>query len=296
MRKLVLILCAFFPLVAVQAQRDTMNRVYNVKTKYELPAGGACIILSSLGFAKLQTVSAMTMDEVLRLNPADVNAFDRPIIFKDPAGFKSAEKTSNLFLNISIAAPALFALDKKIRKDWLDLLGMYLVTHAVDNALYFVGTYSVRRPRPLTYNTSLDIKERYGEGKSNSFYSGHVGFSSAATFFAAKVYTDYHRIKGWKRMAIYAAAAVPPALVGYFRMQAGRHFKTDVLVGFISGAASGILVPELHRIKKKYDQVSLAPYYVPGAGGITVGIGIGGLKKTKLFNTAVTSITTGIIE
>jgi membrane-associated phospholipid phosphatase len=59
-------------------------------------------------------------------------------------------------------------------------------------------------------------------------------------------------------------------------MESGRHFRTDVLLGFVAGAASGILVPELHRIKKKTGKtMAFSPYYAPGgATGLTMTLGI----------------------
>ena len=257
------------------AQVDSApSKVYNVKLKYELPISIACIGLSTLGFRNLDKVSKMSVADVERLNPDNVNSFDRSLTRLDPANFANAQKKSDLFLNISLFTPAIFAHDKKIRKDWLDLISLYLVSHAVDNALYFIGTYSVRRPRPLTYNTRVPIEERTGEGKSNSFFSGHTSFSATATFFAAKIYTDYHHITGWRRLLFYTAAAVPPALVGYYRTQAGKHFRTDVLMGLVAGASSGILVPELHKFKKKHDNLSFAPFYTPGSAGVSVTVGL----------------------
>jgi membrane-associated phospholipid phosphatase len=143
------------------------------------------------------------------------------------------------------------------------------MTHAADNAVYFGAGFTVRRPRPLTYNPLVPTSEKTGTGKSNSFFSGHTSFSSAATFFMAKVYTDYHHIRGWNRILAYTIAAVPPALVGYYRMRAGKHFKTDVMLGFLVGATSGIIVPELHRNKEKKNALTMIPYYSEGSGGIT---------------------------
>lgn len=260
---------------ALLAQKDsTHQKIYNVKVKWQLPASAACILLSNMGFRNLDKVSEMNAADILKLNPNDINSFDRPGAFLDPSEFESAQKRSDLFLNIALFTPAVLAFDKRIRKDWLDLITLYLVTHAVDNALYFAGTYSVRRPRPLTYNPGLTLDAKTGEGRSNSFFSGHTSFSAAATFFVARIYTDYHHITGWKRIGLYAAAAVPPSLVGYFRMEAGKHFKSDVIMGLIAGASSGILVPALHKFKKKHENISFAPFYTPGSSGLTVMVGL----------------------
>jgi membrane-associated phospholipid phosphatase len=276
MRISILLLCCCLPAfktATAQSVKDTLPaKVYNVKWKYELPISVAFMVGSSFGFTALDKASVMDESDLQKLNPDDVNSFDRPIIFKDPAGFKTAQKRSDLFLNASILSPLILALDKDIRKDWLDLVSLYLVTHAVDNTVYFALAFPIRRPRPFTYNTNIPVEERIGRAKSNSFFSGHVSFSTTATFFLVKVYTDYHQIKGWKRLLLYTAASVPPALVGYYRMQAARHFKTDVLLGYLVGASSGILVPELHRNKGKDKRMSLEPFYNTQYSGVTLKI------------------------
>lgn len=251
-------------------QKDTLahQKIYFVKPKIELTAGVGLTVASFFGFRQLDKVANLSKEDILKLNPNDLNSFDRPIAFKNPANFASAEKNSDLFLNLSLVSPALLMLDKNIRKDWVDLLSMYMMSHAVDNALYFGAAYSIRRPRPLTYNPNLTAEEKMGDGRSNSFFSGHVSFSSTATFFLAKVYTDYHQIKGLKRIGLFTLAAIPPALVGYYRTEAGKHFKSDVITGFVSGAICGILVPEFHKRLQQKKNLTFQPIYSPQFGGV----------------------------
>lgn len=251
--------------------QDTLktSKIYSVSPKYEFTTGIVLIGLSSLGFKKLAKISYLSKDDILRLNPNDINKFDRPIAFKNPDYFPTAQKRSDLFLNISLITPLILMADKEIRHDWLDLTSMYLMTHAFDNVLYFAATFPIRRPRPLAYNPKISVDDRAGDGKSISFFSGHVSFSSTATFFFVKVYTDYNQIKGIKRVGLYTLASIPPALVAYYRTQAGKHFKTDVITGFIAGAVSGILVPEWHKKNKKDKKVSLYPVYDPHYGGLS---------------------------
>lgn len=270
----VVVCCTFLTGTGFSQTDSVHKKMYDVNVKWKLPAATACIFLSSWGFQNLDKVASMDAAAVQRLDPYKLNFFDRPIAFLDPAGFDNAQRRSDFFLNVCLFTPAVLALDKHIRKDWLDLITLYLASHAVDNALYFAVNYSIRRPRPLVYNPNVPLSEKTGEAKSNSFFSGHTSFSATATFFVAKIYTDYHQIKGWKRTLIYTGAAIPAALVGYYRMEAGKHFKTDVIVGLLSGAASGILVPELHKFKKKHDNISFAPYFTPGSSGLTVLVGL----------------------
>lgn len=269
MAKLFTLLLCIACLCSFGQKESEQQKIYRVHLGYEVPASVACIALSTVGFKQLGKVATLSESEAAALNPYSINSFDRPIAFLNPSGFENASKKSDLFLNVALFSPALLAIDKKMRHDWLDLLTMYAVTHAVDNALYFVAQFSIRRARPFTYNPEVALQDKVGEGKTNSFFSGHTGFAAASTFYAAKVYTDYHHIKGWKRIMWYGIASVPPAVVGFYRTRAGKHFKTDVIAGFIAGATSGILVPELHRIKKKNNHLSFAPFYSGDASGIT---------------------------
>lgn len=270
MKKITTILLAFLLLAnSVYAQKAN-DKVYKVNVKWELPVAAGFLGASYWGFRTLDRRAALTEAEVDQLNINNVNSFDRPVIFNDPSGYEQAHAISDVFLNFSVASPIILALDKNVREDWLDIGTMFLITHAVDNVLYFGSVLAVDRARPLTYNKDYPIHLRTGDAKNNSFFSGHVSFSATSTFFAAKVYTDLHQIKGWKRLLIYTGAAIPPSIVGYYRMKAGKHFRTDVLVGLTIGAASGILIPEFHRLKKVDSRVSLSPFYIDGYSGATL--------------------------
>ena len=76
----------------------------------------------------------------------------------------------------------------------------------------------------------------------------------------AKVYSDYHPELGNKKYWLYGAALIPPLIVGYYRIKAMRHFPTDVITGLAVGAAVGILVPHLHRTKKRTKDFSFIPF------------------------------------
>jgi membrane-associated phospholipid phosphatase len=48
---------------------------------------------------------------------------------------------------------------------------------------------------------------------------------------------------------MWTSAALIPAITGLCRYGAGKHFFTDILVGYAIGSAVGILVPQLHKRK-----------------------------------------------
>lgn len=247
------------------------SKVYRAHPGWEIPVGAGIILGESVGVKGVQFYHS-SLDEagVLALDPQTINAFDRPGAYYDPAGFKDAKTTSDLIMSIAVVTPILLVIDKKIRKDWADLLGILLIAHSIDNAVFLTAISTVRRPRPVAYNPAVGMEAKIGEGKTNSFFSGHESWTAVSTFFIAKVYTDYHNIKGWKRMLIYTGAAIPPAAVGYYRVHAGDHFNTDVITGFLIGAACGIGIPELHRIKNKNKSFSMQPFFKLGANGVTL--------------------------
>jgi membrane-associated phospholipid phosphatase len=270
-RQLIFI-CAFLvhSFLLAQNNKPVHKRIYKTNPIWEIPVSAAFFVAAPFAFKKLDEVARYSASDVVGLNPANINSFDRPVAFYDPARFASSEKKSDLFLNLSVAAPAILLLDKRIRKDWKDFFSLFLMTHMVDNSIYFAATFSSRRARPLTYNPKVPLEEKTGVGKSNSFFSGHTSWSAASMFLIVKMYTDYHGIKGWKRIALYTGAAIPPGLVGYYRMHAGKHFKTDIITGLVIGAASGIGVPGLHKRALKNPSLSFQPFYFMGARGISV--------------------------
>jgi len=246
------------------------EKIYKTHPGWEIPISLTLIGAASLGYKWMDQRASLTAEQVVALNPETINSFDRSAAYYDPAGFKSAQSKSDILMTAFVASPLLLVFDKKIRKDWVDMLTMLAAAHGVDNTIFFSTILLVRRPRPLTYNPALPLEAKTGVGKTNSFPSGHVSWTATSTFFIAKVYTDYHHIKGWKRMLFFTGAALPPTLIGYYRVHAGSHFPTDAIVGGLLGTACGIGVPELHRISKKVDGLSIHPFFMNGSNGLSL--------------------------
>jgi membrane-associated phospholipid phosphatase len=59
-------------------------------------------------------------------------------------------------------------------------------------------------------------------------------------------------------------------------MEAGKHFLTDVIVGYTIGATVGVLVPQLHK-KKDGNGLSILPLQGQNANGFAYS----GLMLTK---------------
>jgi len=125
------------------------------------------------------------------------------------------------------------------------MYGEAILLNASINALVKAMTL---RNRPFVYDKNsllepkLDVDARY------SFYSGHTSMSAVNTFYTAKVYSAYIS-DGATKTLLWTAAALIPAITGFARINTHNHFPTDVIAGYIVGAAIGYFIPEIHKNK-----------------------------------------------
>ncbi len=236
------------------------SSVYKINRKLEIPSTVGLFVGSYFGFGHLTSKDGLKEEEVLALNTKNIWAFDRVAAEQDPIDRLKFHDISDWGLNVTLGLPVLLGLDKKIRKDWFDLMILYFETHGINNIVY-VGNASVfNRARPLVYNNQIPLSERTAGGTQNSFFSGHTSTTASASFFMAKVYSDYHPELGAKKYWLFTAALIPPSIVGYYRVKAMKHFPTDVITGTVVGAAMGILIPHLHKTRDSKAKLQVQPY------------------------------------
>lgn len=244
--------------------------VYNINPAVDLSITAGGLITNYIGLRILRNKREPDSAVVVNLTPEDIPlAIDRGAAKQDPAFSETANNRSDWIMYVSNVLPAVLAFDKKIMKEKYRVLLLYLETHAVMGNLYFLTMSLGRRKRPYVFNPDESMIRRTYKGATNSFYAGHPAQTAAGTFFMAKAINDFH--PEWKNKGLFfAAAALPPLAVGYYRYKAGQHFPTDILVGVGVGAAVGILVPEIHKKIEDIPLLSLSPYFYDGAKGLTV--------------------------
>jgi len=256
-----ILVCPFITESTAQQSTPDTEKVYKVNYKTELPLTGAMFALNFWGFAKLGNKPTLDSVEIIALDKNDVLKFDQVVFNQSSPAPSSIYTIGDIGLWTSYALPFLLLFDKEIRKSWLDFTLIYLETQAINLNLYlWGGPVFTERIRPTIYNEgSWDYK--LGNGTTDSFFSGHVSMTAGASFFMAKVYSDYHPELGAKKWWLYTAALVPPAFVGYCRYRGFMHFPTDILLGAAVGAATGILGPHFHKITRKSNRnITLVPF------------------------------------
>lgn len=258
---LVLILNILFK---TSAQNDTEinnSGPYKLRLGVDLPITVGNAGLSFLGLKVLRKKELLDSAKIMSLDRQKINKFDRGATFNYD---ENASTLSDYALFASTSLPLLLLADNSVRKDALKVGALYLETMSFMAVAYSWGVSFTKRIRPYVYNPNVPFERKLRRGTTNSLYAGHPAAAAAATFFAAKVYNDYHPESKWKPV-VWGAAIIPPAIVAYYRYRRGQHFPTDVLVGVPLGATIGILVPHFHRVSKNKG-VSITPITGPYNG------------------------------
>lgn len=250
MKKILFVLTLLLITTSSIAQQSTSPYNWNwVRDGIWLGAGFGG---SAYGLMLIKEKDDLTLSELNALDINDISGINR---WAAGNYSEKASSISDIPFAISFAAPLALLFSDDINDHTGQYVGMYLESLSTTAALFTITAGLVNKSRPYVYNEDLDTDKRRSNNGQRSFYSGHVAASAAATFFAAKVYSDFNPDAEGK-FFIWAAAAALPATVGYFRIEAGQHFLTDVLIGYGIGAATGILVPELHKTKDASLRVS----------------------------------------
>ena len=259
---LVLITCLLIAELTGQDSILTPKKKYNIKYKVDIPVTVGLWGLNVLGLYQLSQKPTLDTNQLNALNKNDVWSFDRRVFYQSAPAPDQIYTLSDIGLWTSFFLPSLLFIDKDIRNDWLDITILYFETQAINYNLYvWAGPVFTKRVRPLVYYDETSMDYRLGKGTTDAWFSGHVSMSAGATFFMAKVLSDYHPEWGGKRAWLYVAALIPPAVVGYYRYRGMMHFPTDLMTGMAIGAAVGILIPHLQKItRKKNKDLSIVPF------------------------------------
>lgn len=245
---------------------------YSTRFAVDAPITAGLGAVSGLGLYLVSQKDRVSQTTLVSLNRNDVPKFDR---FSAGYYSETAQTVGDLIVYPTLLiAPGLLALDTDVRGRYGQVLGLYLQTLAAQNAIFTMTIGTTTRYRPFLYGTEGGSK-RNDHISTNSFYAGHTANTAAATFFAAKVYHDFHPGSAAEPL-VWTAAALVPAATAYTRIKAGKHFLSDNIVGYAIGAATGIVVPQLHKTAERTG-LSLAPVQ-----GVNVnGYGYSGLALTK---------------
>lgn len=230
-------------LFLVSAQLLPAQKTYNIHWRKEAAFTGFGLSTGITGVILGQKLKPLTIPQIAGLNRQNIAPIDRKATFWLSG---KADRASDFFFYGATAVPLLLLADRKVNKESAEFSVLYFEALTIAGGLTHLTKNWSTRSRPYAYNPDFPLELKQRKDARRSFFSGHTSSTAASCFFAAKVWSDFHPGNRWKP-AVWGLAAGIPAVTGYLRMRAGRHFLSDVLVGYAVGAATGYLVPMLHK-------------------------------------------------
>lgn len=245
------ILC-FLVANCTYAQDASVYEIDWSKDKYYITGGLAVL---GTDYFLLQKQKIITEQYISGLNTNDISSFDRSAIFNNST---TARDISDQFRNFCVLFPFVTVLSKQGKSEWEALSIMYLETLIINTAITSLSKVMFTRTRPFVYNENIPIEQKLNKDAQHSFFSGHVSTVSAMSFFTATVLSDLHPDSKYKWLWWSGAASIP-AIAAYTRYEAGRHFPTDVIVGYGVGAIIGYLIPKIHKVDSNKLKLDVIP-------------------------------------
>jgi membrane-associated phospholipid phosphatase len=217
---------------------------YELSVKKDVPifTAGASLIVAA-HFMK-QRKASLTEAQINMLDRSKINNFDINATYNWNT---RAAKWSDGIMFAAIASPVLFLAGKNSRSDIGRIAAISSQVFVVNTGLTFITKELVKRNRPFTYNPDAPLHKKMEKDATSSFFSGHTSATAAMTFSFAQMHSDYYP-NSRARPAIWFSAATLPLVMGILRSRAGKHFWTDILVGYAVGAVTGIVIPRIHRV------------------------------------------------
>lgn len=184
--------------------------------------------------------------ELANLGTATAVGWDRVALnrWSEAAAHRSDLVLLGTFGAAGLTALAHTSADRRVQ-DALVLGQLWFQTNLSTLVLTDAVKNGVRRNRPFVYFDGAPLAERMDADARKSFFSGHASLTACNAVFAAKVWSDLHPDSRWKP-AVWTVAALVPTYVAWQRVEAGKHYPSDVAMGLAVGALVGYLIPEIH--------------------------------------------------
>ncbi|MCI4648854.1 phosphatase PAP2 family protein [Phaeodactylibacter sp.] len=185
----------------------------------------------------------MSLDDLDLLDPLRINRLDRIATLQ---ASEKARLASDITLRTALILPLGLLAESNSRDNFGVVSVMWLETLLITNGITRLVKIGARRSRPYTYNPLTGEELKIDPEARLSFFSGHASNTAAMSFFTAQTLVQ-NRPDMQNKGLVWATAATLPALTALWRVKAGKHFPSDVIVGYGIGALIGVLVPNLHR-------------------------------------------------
>jgi hypothetical protein len=224
---------------------NAQNQQYHLKNGLDISlAVGSTALLTTTYFLQKKT-EPLSQATILLLNREDVNAFDRMATHYYN---ENLSKVSDGLAIGSILMQSYFYFNKTTRSESFKIgtvaFQSLILSQAIANTLKLT-----LRNRPYLYNENVAMSEKQKTDGRMSFFSAHTTMVSSMCFSFALAHQTYMPASKANN-AIWVAAFTLPAIEGFLRVRAGKHFPTDVIVGYLVGMGTSFLMHKIHLTDK----------------------------------------------
>ncbi|MEZ4886531.1 MAG: phosphatase PAP2 family protein [Chitinophagales bacterium] len=241
-----LIFCSLFLTCYNQVELVAqVDNPYVIKGKLDIPLMLGSGLAVTISAKKFKNKPFLNTDELDALDPSTLKGIDTWAFKRKSI---QAQQASDILLVTSPIAPLLLLADKDARNHAGQIGFFFLEVGFINYSLTALTKELVKRKRPYLYDRELPYEIRQSPAATSSFYSGHAALSAGFYFMSAKMFQDFNP-DSKLRPFVWGTAAVVPAITGFLRVRGGKHYPTDVIVGYLVGAAVGILIPQVHKRK-----------------------------------------------
>ena len=228
---------------------------YKLNTEREIAIFGFGAITGATALFLDKDVNPITKNEIAMLSVENINSFDR--LWMGDFSQNTSNWSDGLLITTA-ALPGLILFDSNINSDIIDISTMYLQTMLIAGTVPYLTKAIVQRYRPFIYQPNVDFEIKNDADGRRSFFSGHSATSFASAVFFAKVYSDYYPNSKYLPI-VWGTSLILASTVAILRVEAGKHFLSDIITGAIFGSVVGYVIPELHQIKDKSYSLDISP-------------------------------------
>ncbi len=233
----------FFLFFIFSAQAQNQKH-YDLKPGLDIGMAIGSTALFSTTYLLQERVKPLPEATILQLKRSDINAFDRVATYQWD---RNAAHISDGLAVGSVLMQSYFYFNKSTRHHSFRIgtvaFQSLMLSQGIANAMKLT-----LRNRPYLYNDKVAMDQKLKGDSRMSFFSAHTTTVSSMCFSFAYAHNTYMPDSRYKNV-IWVSAFTLPAIQGFLRVKAGKHYPTDVITGYLVGLGSSFLMHKLHQSK-----------------------------------------------
>jgi len=210
------------------------------------------LAMGSAGLYSIYQMEDISEEYINNLDKYKINFIDRWVVSNYS---KESELLSDILLIYHAVMPLFLISQISDNDDIFNYIYMYSEVQIFNAGLNGLTKGLVRRNRPFMYNKSVPLDKKYKKDGRLSFYSGHTSFSFVSAVFVSKMFSNL-KINTDLDNYVWGFNLITAGLTGYLRVNSGKHFLSDVLVGAVVGSVIGYYLPEFRK-KDRIENVNI---------------------------------------